>query len=236
MSSQDLLAERPSQQANHKYNKNVELGIHHWGDDHQWFYKGSTRHKSAHDVYINLKIISVNMITVEKKYVYGYLKEIVVKRADKKEYTIVIKKRVEYAQLGVESYQKKLNLTKPQFMVGCLHQKVSYATLSHPKGVVYEGIDNQKLLMKADELHKFNDGTLNKVYNKLDVMLRDNMLRFGNEGMTDRKCTSKDKEMTKSIMEKIEKTLKERRRFRKLECFVCGRRNKTNYRLLVRPE
>ncbi|GJZ69400.1 hypothetical protein Tco_0632950 [Tanacetum coccineum] len=71
----------------YKYNKNVELGIHHWRDDHQWFYKGSTGHKSAHDVYINLKIISVNMITVEKKYVYGYLKEIVVKRADKKEYT-----------------------------------------------------------------------------------------------------------------------------------------------------
>ncbi|GJU17263.1 hypothetical protein Tco_1145229 [Tanacetum coccineum] len=35
---------------------------------------------------------------------------------------IVIKKRVEDVQMGVESYQTKLNLTKPQLMEGCLHQ------------------------------------------------------------------------------------------------------------------
>ncbi|GKC18281.1 hypothetical protein Tco_1020431 [Tanacetum coccineum] len=127
-------------------------------------------------------------IKVVKKYGYGYFKEIVVKRAVKKEYIfaeanfprlnqndikdiIVIRKRVEDVQLGVESYQKKLNLTKPQFMEGCLYQKVSYTTFSHHRGVMYEGIDNQKTLMRANKTHKFSDGTLNKVYNKLDVML-----------------------------------------------------------------
>nr|GEW87262.1 hypothetical protein [Tanacetum cinerariifolium] len=57
-------------------------------------------------------------------------------------------------------------------MEGCLHQKLSYTTLIHPRGVLYEGIDNHKMLMRADETHKFSDGMLNKVYNKLDVMLR----------------------------------------------------------------
>ncbi|GJU77432.1 hypothetical protein Tco_1274502 [Tanacetum coccineum] len=233
--------------------------------------------------YSKLKIISVKRITVEKKYGYRYLKETVVKRADKKEYMfvevnflrlnqndienmyllkiqdkihhidgvdefdlinalqlyirrIVISKRVEDAQLGVESYQKKLNLTKPHFMVGCIYQKVSYTTLSHLKGVVYKGLNNQKLLMRADELQKFSNKTLNKVYNKLEVMPRDNKKGFINEGMAERKWTSKDKERTTSILEKIKKTLKERRRFIRLECFVGGRRNKTDYMFLVRPE
>ncbi|GJT36266.1 hypothetical protein Tco_0926685 [Tanacetum coccineum] len=239
----------------YKYNINDELVIHHWRDDRQWFYKGSIGHKSAHDVYSKLKIIRVKRITVEKKYGYGYLKMIVVKRADKKEYMlveadfprlnqndikdlyllkiqdkihhidgvdefdlinalqlyirrIVIKKRVKDAQLRVKSYKKKLKLTKPY----------------------------QKLLMRVDELHKFSDGTLNKVYNKLEVMLRDNRLGFGNEGMTDRKCTSKDKERTKSILEKIKKMLKERRRLRRLKSFIGGRRIETDKTLLVRLE
>ncbi|GJT97857.1 hypothetical protein Tco_1093375 [Tanacetum coccineum] len=120
---------------------------------------------------------------------------------------IVIKKRAEDAQMGVESYQTKLNLTKPQFMAGCLYQKVPYITFSHPRGVVYEWLDNQKL-MKADDIYKFSDGTLNKIRGKLEVMMRDNKLGFGNKGMTHRKWTSNERTM--SILEKIKKTLKER--------------------------
>ncbi|GKE14348.1 hypothetical protein Tco_1421925 [Tanacetum coccineum] len=77
---------------------------------------------------------------------------------------------------------------------------------------------------------------LNKIYNKLKVILRDNKLGFNNKGMEDLKWITKDREWTQSIMEKIKKTLKERRRFRRLEFFIGGRRNKTDYRLLVRPE
>nr|GEW30794.1 phosphoglycerate kinase [Tanacetum cinerariifolium] len=98
---------------------------------------------------------------------------------------IVIKKRVEDAQLGIESNQTKLNLTKPQFMAGYLHQKVSYTTLSHPIGVVYLGNDNQNMKIRADEIHKFSDGTLNKIHGKLEVMLKEKKLGFGHECMID---------------------------------------------------
>ncbi|GKE78213.1 hypothetical protein Tco_1544333 [Tanacetum coccineum] len=81
------------------------------------------------------------------------------------------------------------------------------------------------MLMRDDELYKFSDDTLNKVDNKLNVMLRDNRLGYGNEGMKDREWTKKDRERTKSILEKIKKTLNERRRMRRLEFFVGGRRN-----------
>nr|GEY95350.1 hypothetical protein [Tanacetum cinerariifolium] len=93
-------------------------------------------------------------------------------------------------------------------MAGCLHQKVSHTTFSHPRGVVYEWLDNQKLLIRADKTHKFSNGTLNKIRGKLEVMMRDNRLVFGNKCMTARKWTSKER--TTSILEKIEKTLKER--------------------------
>ncbi|GKD36273.1 hypothetical protein Tco_1251782 [Tanacetum coccineum] len=130
-----------------KYNRDAELGIHHWDEHHQWFYKGNIRRKSCHEVYSKLNIINNQSIKVNK-YGYAYLEEIVVKRTNQKEYVFaeadflnlnqydikdlyllniqnkirningvdkfyLFKKRVEDVQLGVESYQTKINLTKP---------------------------------------------------------------------------------------------------------------------------
>ncbi|GJU17265.1 hypothetical protein Tco_1145231 [Tanacetum coccineum] len=149
---------------------------------------------------------------------------------------IVIKKRVEDVQMGVESYQTKLNLTKPQLMGGCLHQFTPYTIINHPLGVVYEGVNDRKRLIRDNELHKFCDGTLNKVLNKLQIILRNNRLGYDNEGMEKYKWTKEDEKKTKKFVDKIEKTLKERKRFRRLKLFVGGRRDKTDYRLLVKHE
>nr|GEX11779.1 hypothetical protein [Tanacetum cinerariifolium] len=121
----------------------------------------------------------------------------------------MIKKRVEDVQMGVESYHTKLNLTKPQLM--------------------------EEQLMIDNELHKFCDGTLNKVLSKFQIILRNNRLGYDNEGMEKYKWTKEDEKKTKKFVDKIEKTLKERKRFTRLELFVGGRRDKTDYRLLVRP-
>ncbi|GKA97128.1 hypothetical protein Tco_0825022, partial [Tanacetum coccineum] len=107
---------------------------------------------------------------------------------------------------------------------------------ANTKGVVYPGKDKQKMLMRAEVIHRFRDGTLNKVYDKIDVMLRDNRLGYGNRGLEDHKWPRKDKERTESMLIKIEKMLRERQRMRSFEYFVRGKRNKIDYRLLVRPE
>ncbi|GKA84179.1 hypothetical protein Tco_0805774 [Tanacetum coccineum] len=134
-----------------------------------------------HDVFSTKRIIAVTHVKVVKKYDYGYLDEIIVRREDQQLYKfvegdfprlnlrdikdmllllvqkklsnlerddlfdlnvalrmftrrVVILKRVEDLQLGVESYQKKLNITRPEtFRNG---------------------------LMRFDELYKFCDGTL----------------------------------------------------------------------------
>ncbi|GJY53970.1 hypothetical protein Tco_0445634 [Tanacetum coccineum] len=82
---------------------------------------------------------------VKEWYEYGHLEEIVVKRADQQLYTFkevnlrmfarrtVIQARVEDLQLGVESYQKKLNLTNPRTRDVDMSRRPVYTTLSDPQ-------------------------------------------------------------------------------------------------------
>nr|GEU67324.1 hypothetical protein [Tanacetum cinerariifolium] len=77
--------------------------------------------------------------------------------------SIVIQWRVEDLQLGVKSYQKKLNLTKLDTYRTDLKRKEAYTTYSNPRGFIYQNKDKQNRLMRIDELHKFSDGTLNDV-------------------------------------------------------------------------
>ncbi|GJY37410.1 hypothetical protein Tco_0422788 [Tanacetum coccineum] len=142
---------------------------------------------------------------------------------------IVIKKRVEDAQLGVESYQTKLNLTKPMFFKDGIQYKHSYTTMSDPKGVAYLNKDKQKILIRYDDSHKFTNGTLNNVCEKLEVMLKDNVLGHGNANLDRGECTKKEIDRTKTMIKKIENILKERRQLRRLEICVGGRRKETTF-------
>ncbi|GKC96899.1 hypothetical protein Tco_1162341 [Tanacetum coccineum] len=76
---------------------------------------------------------------------------------------VVIQRRVEDLQLGVESYQNKLNLTKPDTYRSNLRNKTTYTSHSDPHGIIYVDQFKRKRLMRTDELHKFNDGMLNDV-------------------------------------------------------------------------
>nr|GEV70377.1 retrovirus-related Pol polyprotein from transposon TNT 1-94 [Tanacetum cinerariifolium] len=82
--------------------------------------------------------------------------------------SIVIQRRVEYLQLGVESYQKKLNLTKPDTYRSDLKHKEAYTAYSNPRGLIYQNKDKQNRLMRIDGLQKFSDGMLNDVQTALD--------------------------------------------------------------------
>nr|GEX26309.1 hypothetical protein [Tanacetum cinerariifolium] len=86
--------------------------------------------------------------------------------------SIVIKRRVEDLQLGVESYQKKLNLTKPDAYRSDLRRREAYTAYSNPRGFTYQNKDKKNRLMRIDELHKFSDGTLNDVRNAFDDRLK----------------------------------------------------------------
>ncbi|GKC72299.1 hypothetical protein Tco_1118182, partial [Tanacetum coccineum] len=71
--------------------------------------------------------------------------------------SIVIHRRVEDLQLGVESYQKKLNITKPDTYRSNLKRREAYSAYSNPRGFIYQNKDNKNKLIRVDELHKFSD-------------------------------------------------------------------------------
>nr|GEU91745.1 retrovirus-related Pol polyprotein from transposon TNT 1-94 [Tanacetum cinerariifolium] len=92
--------------------------------------------------------------------------------------SIVIQRHVEDLQLGVESYQKKLNLTKPDTYQSDLKHKEAYIAYSNPRGFIYQNKDKQNRLMRIDELHKFSDGTLNDVRTALDDRLKGIRMKY----------------------------------------------------------
>nr|GFB25424.1 hypothetical protein [Tanacetum cinerariifolium] len=66
--------------------------------------------------------------------------------------SLIIKCRVKDLQLGVESYQKKLNIIAPQQTFPEIEFKELYTPSYKPPGVIYEDLTKQKRVMRADEL------------------------------------------------------------------------------------
>ncbi|GKD11035.1 hypothetical protein Tco_1190720 [Tanacetum coccineum] len=84
----------------------------------------------------------------------------------------VIKNRVEDIQLGVENYQRTLNLTKPTMFFEGIDQGIPFMMTATHKGFVYLNQYNIKSLMKLSEVKKFCDGTLVKIQeNPIDMLL-----------------------------------------------------------------
>ncbi|GKC97796.1 hypothetical protein Tco_1168071, partial [Tanacetum coccineum] len=147
--------------------------------------------------------------------------------------SLVIKKRVEDLQLGVESNQKKLNITPPQQTFLEIQFKVLYTPSHKPPGVIYEDLVKHKLVMRADELYKFSDGTLKKVRDELHHRLLDFDLGYNKE-MLRRKWTAIDKKRSKLMVELIDKQMRERRIIRNLERLVSARELEMDYKLMTR--
>nr|GFB34996.1 hypothetical protein [Tanacetum cinerariifolium] len=81
---------------------------------------------------------------------------------------IIIQERIEDLQLGVESYMKKINLTRPDTYRLDLKRKTPYTAYPDIQGIIYEDEMNMYCLMRTDELYKFSDGILNHVRTALN--------------------------------------------------------------------
>nr|GFA51522.1 hypothetical protein [Tanacetum cinerariifolium] len=132
---------------------------------------------------------------------------------------IIIQRRVEDIQLGVESYQKRLNLTKPDTHRSNLKQREAYTAYSNPIGFIYQNKDKKNRLMRIDELYKFSDETLNDVRNALDDRLKGIRMQYLPQTI----WRKGDKDRAAAMIQAIDKMLKTRRIMRSLERFVGGR-------------
>ncbi|GKB22363.1 hypothetical protein Tco_0861764 [Tanacetum coccineum] len=82
--------------------------------------------------------------------------------------------------------------------------------------------NDQRKLMRLNELHKFSDGTLTRVMEKLDQMVIDFHLYEYNKGIETRKWSEDDKRRSKDFITAIEKRLQIRRIYRSLEMLTTG--------------
>ncbi|GKB23865.1 hypothetical protein Tco_0863266 [Tanacetum coccineum] len=120
---------------------------------------------------------------------------------------LVIRNRVGDLQLGIESYQTKINLEHPNWDAADYYFKEDYTIVPKPRAVVYRDRNDQRKLMRLNELHKFSDGTLTRVMEKLDHMVKDFHLYEYNKGMETRKWSEDDKRRSKDFITAIGKRL-----------------------------
>ncbi|GJW61071.1 hypothetical protein Tco_0110406 [Tanacetum coccineum] len=143
---------------------------------------------------------------------------------------IVILKHVEDLQLGVESYQKKLNITKPKTFKSDISNKIPYTAYNNPQGIIYKDKYKRNRLMRTDELYKFSDGTLTSVRS----FLHDIASNLRMDYLPKRRWISLDRKRSCIMIKAIHQQLLERRLMRSLEKFVGGRDYGEDLRLLQR--
>ncbi|GJU65851.1 hypothetical protein Tco_1247686 [Tanacetum coccineum] len=202
--------------------------------------------KVAYDRYA----LWVTHVKVMRTHGYGYLEEIVVRRVDNVLYrfkegddvadfaialrmftrSLVIQKRVEDLQLGVESYQKKINITKPDTTRPDLKKRHPYTPYKDPQGFIYVDDYKRNRLMRSDELYKFSDGTLTRLLSSLEDITKNIDMEY----LPKRRWSNLEKKRAHFMIKDINKLLKERRMMRSLEKFVGGRLYGTDLRLLQR--
>ncbi|GKC60537.1 hypothetical protein Tco_1088135 [Tanacetum coccineum] len=238
------------------YNISAAYGITHWWFKRKEFYV--TRHNAPYDrhaVRSHMRILSVISLKKFERYGYAFLKEIVIRRADYKEYKISeadfknlhpndfedlyllhLRGKLNHLPGSDKSYQTKLNLTQPNWDASDFLFKEDYTIASKPRSVIYSDRNEVKKMMRINEVHKFSDGTLTRVLDKLDHMVKDFRLFEYNRGMKNRIWSEDDKRRSKEFIEVIERRLKIRRIFKNLESFVGGRLRDVDYILIQRTE
>nr|GEV96273.1 hypothetical protein [Tanacetum cinerariifolium] len=124
---------------------------------------------------------------------------------DFEDLNIIIRQRMGDLQLGIESYQTKLNLTEPRWDALDFLYKEDYTIISKLRVVIYRYRNDQKKMLRENEVHKFSDGTLTRVLHKLDHMVKDYRLFQYNSGMKNRIWSKENKRRSEEFMEVIKR-------------------------------
>ncbi|GKB50081.1 hypothetical protein Tco_0900834, partial [Tanacetum coccineum] len=131
----------------------------------------------------------------------------------------VIWERVHDFQLGIESYQQKVNLTAPTITFPGIEEHDMFSIIYEPvHGIIYKNSKKEKRVMRHTEIHKFCDATLNRVLEGLKSYNND--VKYG---YVQKDLTKDETEYLKLFEEEIEERLKHRRQMRRWEMYVNGR-------------
>ncbi|GJX58894.1 hypothetical protein Tco_0290284 [Tanacetum coccineum] len=226
--------------------------------DQMWIEEECKYDIAAIAVRTHMRILSVVRIEVFSLYGYNYMKKIVLRRADLKEYTIA---EWDFKYLYPSDFEDlyllnlqghlnhlppedkkilttatQLNLTKPRWDANGFEFKHDFTVIDSPRAVTFRDKYGVQMIMRFNEIYKFSDGTLQQIDEALDYRVKEFKVNRMNLGLNTRSCTRKDVDRRKQFMFVIQKWLKTRRIFQNLESFVGGRTREGDYRLLKRTE
>ncbi|GJT24601.1 hypothetical protein Tco_0894538 [Tanacetum coccineum] len=102
--------------------------------------------------------------------------------------------------------------------------------------LVFPVNNNERKIMRFNEIYKFSDGTLTRILEALDYRVKEYRVNRINLSMNTWFWTDKDVTRSKEFIHAIERRLKTRRIYQNLECFVGGHVRDIDYRILQRTE
>ncbi|GKE39693.1 hypothetical protein Tco_1463098 [Tanacetum coccineum] len=215
----------------YKYDIAAMYGISHWWFQRQRFY--IDRFSSEGDRRAVMRILSVVRIEVFSMYGYNYMKKIILRRADLKEFVIAERDfKYMYPSDIEDLYLLNLQEDFQLWDATGFEFKHDYTVIDSPRAVTFRDRYGVQMIMRFNEIHKFSDGTLQQIDEALDYRVKEFRVNRTNPGMHTRFWTKKDVFRSKEFMSAIQKRLKTRRIFRNLESFVGGRIREGDYRLL----
>ncbi|GJW76020.1 hypothetical protein Tco_0137702 [Tanacetum coccineum] len=217
-----------------KFNPYARYGVDHWKNPHaKIFYirKQKEPGKSKEEIYLNSKIVQPDYKNLNKNDIEDiYLLIMNGKVPDYADTgllwslsvfirSLVIWERVHDFQLGIESYQQKVNLTTPTMTFPGIEDHEMFSIIYEPvHGIIYKNSKKEKRVMRHSEIHKFCDATLNRVLEGLKSYNND--VKYG---YVQKDLTKDETEYLKLFEEEIEERLKHRRQMRRWEMYVNGR-------------
>ncbi|GKE04087.1 hypothetical protein Tco_1396105 [Tanacetum coccineum] len=110
--------------------------------------------------------------------------------------------------------------------------KHDYTIIDSPRAVVFPVSNNERKIMRFNEIYMFSDGMLTNIMEALDYRVKEYKVNRLNPGINTYFWTDKDVERSKEFIHAIERRLKTRRIFQNLECFVGGQVRDIDYILL----
>ncbi|GJX05946.1 hypothetical protein Tco_0193878 [Tanacetum coccineum] len=143
------------------YDISASYGISYWWFNGQKFYiYRHTVESSRKVVKTHMRILSVVRLKAYSRYGYDYLKDITLRRADHQEYMIAKK---DFKKLYPSDFED-LNL----LLLQC--------HLNHLPGsdiFVFPVSNNERKIMRFNEIYKFSDGTLTNIMEALDYRVKE---------------------------------------------------------------
>ncbi|GKE54859.1 hypothetical protein Tco_1490015, partial [Tanacetum coccineum] len=110
---------------------------------------------------------------------------------------LVIRQRVGDFQLGIESYQTQLNLTKPRWDATGFEFKHDFTIIDSLRAITYKDKYGVQMIMRFNDIYKFSDGTLQQIDEALDYQVKEFKVNRMNPSLNTRFWTRKDVKRSK---------------------------------------